>query len=714
MKYHEGKGHCHLVRQSSVKYSYEKENHKLIHAASAPAAISEIVESQLDNEVFTKDDVEEETKTKTNEKGTGDADEKTEAVVEEKEAVEKVPENAEKNETKRSAPAEEETKVPGKAEEGNVSKDAAEKSTMAGDVETLTEGLQTALHLEDSGEKDEVKDEGDVSALADNLEQGLSLKEEDREATGKNAERVGAAERVQPRLRAKGIHREDAFGRPEVVMGNHNAFAQQGQWIPSQPPTSSPNWHVPSQPQSQVLPPLSIFLRQPVKPSGQPSQSVVCPPGQSNPTHRMYNMYMGAAGTQMLGVSTPSMQQQYAQQNLYPNNTQFGQTGYPQNRLDIIGSGVPVNQPQAMNIPTQSTGNPKEDDWPPTPEAQNDDILDRSPVESEEPMALQMVTAMDIIGSPSSQSWDGSHAPSIASTSPAPSPYSSDVQQFSPAQLVPDVNGPWSPESNISSSGEPPSPCGSTVIKVTDNMTIGTVTVSPVAPHPFKRQRNDSSTDTAEARERISGIKKYLQNDTPDSSPTYLTQWMSPPQVPLYNPSLTPPYTPAPEVPSQSFTTPYSSPNQKLPAPCQASSAPLCTHHQRDTPPEGELEAFRKHLAGWSVENLLMTDDDLDTVLHVAICQTKVALSLAIIERFYDCKQKQCLNVTNKLLQTPLYLSVVSNLPILTQILINYGADLFIRNKHGNTPLHAAAWTGNTEAIKVREKRAIVLFNLKL
>ncbi|XP_022109349.1 uncharacterized protein LOC110989336 isoform X2 [Acanthaster planci] len=737
----EGKGHGRLVRQRSVKFSYEKETHKLSHAASAPAAISEALESQVEDEVFTEEkekkddnktlesgnnssyapaDVDSSGKKTEKEGGTEDADEKTEPVVEdERKATERVAEDAEKREKEKSALVEEvgeEAKMPGKAEEEKVSKDANEKSKTEGGtslVQMLTQDLQTALRLEDGGEKDktEVKAEGEVSALADDLQQSLSLEgKDDKEAVCKMAEGggVGTSEKGQPRLRAKGIHREDAFGQPNVILSTNNTFnqhCQQGQWIASQPALSSPNWHIGAQPQNQPLPPLSVFLRPPMKPSGQPSQSVVCPPGQSNLTRMVY---MGPSRSQMLTVSNQSMQQQYAQKNLCHNTSmQQLQTSYPQNCLHSGGPTVPMTQPQPMNIPNQSTGNPKEDDWPPTPEAHDNDILDRSPVENEEPMAFQVGNlGIDLMGTPSPQSsWDGSQAPSLASTSPVPSPYTPDIQQLSPAPLVPDVNSPWSPESNISSTGEPPSPCGSTIIKVTDNMTFGMVTVSPVSPHSAKRQRNDSSTDSLEAQERISGIKKYLQTGTPDSSPTYQTQMMSPPQVPSYCPSLTPPYTPAPapEIPPQAFRMPYTGVNQPFPTTCtphQVPPTPHRTYQQSDTPPEGELEAFRKQLAEWSVEELLMPDEDMDTVLHLAICQTKVALSLAIIERICNCKQKVCLNVKNKLQQTPLYLSVISNLPILTQILINYGADLFIRNRHGNTPLHAAARNGNTEAIK--------------
>ena len=54
--------------------------------------------------------------------------------------------------------------------------------------------------------------------------------------------------------------------------------------------------------------------------------------------------------------------------------------------------------------------------------------------------------------------------------------------------------------------------------------------------------------------------------------------------------------------------------------------------------------------------------------------------------------------------QTPLYLSVVCKLDILTQSLISSGANLGIGNMDGNTPLHAAAMMGYTEAVKVRPR----------
>ncbi|XP_038062438.1 uncharacterized protein LOC119732931 [Patiria miniata] len=753
-----GKGHGRLVQQRSVKNSYEKEMHKLSHAVSAPAAISDDMEPPVEDEVFTEekktdgekqqgdditnvpsddggleiaperdekqslearghDEPKEETKTdKAEESSPGNKDEKVELIRDEEKTTKESTENPESSVTEKTDSGEKEKTR--KIEAEKVTEDENEKPKMektASDIEALTQDLQTTLHLEDSGDKEKKDDEieskeKEVSSLADDLQQSLSLQEkgEKKAVIKEEGGRIRSSERERPRLRSRGIQKQGVY-RPDVNMPTDNFFTQQG--MPSQQTSASINWPMGSQ-QQQSLPPVQCFLQPQMGPSDQSSQSFVCPPGQSN---NMRMVYVGPSGQQMYRYGGQSMQTQHAQNIYIGNAAQQPQPGYQQNFLHSGGPTAPFIPPQRMNIPGESTGTPSEVDWPPTPESSVDDILDiiesdaesvRSPVESEEPMTG---TLMDMIGVASPQSsWDESHAPSISSISPVPSPYASDHQQSSPAQLVPDLNGPWSPDSNVSSHGEPLSPSGSTIIKVTGHMSLGTVTISPMSPHsPCKRQRNDSSTESREAQERISDIKNFLR-EKPHTSPPYLANWPSPPQVQPYSAALTPPYTPAAasHAPTQPFQTQY----DRVPAP----QAPIYAqphaprgyqqpptppgYQQPPTPPEGELEAFRKHLAGWSVEELLCPDEDLDTVLHLAICQAKISLSLAIIERI--CKHKQCLNVVNKLQQTPLYLSVVSKLPDLTQILINYGADLFIGNKQGDTPLHAAAKNGNNDAIK--------------
>lgn len=52
------------------------------------------------------------------------------------------------------------------------------------------------------------------------------------------------------------------------------------------------------------------------------------------------------------------------------------------------------------------------------------------------------------------------------------------------------------------------------------------------------------------------------------------------------------------------------------------------------------------------------------------------------------------LNLKNNLRQTALHLAVLTNQPHIVRLLVVYGADLEVRNRDGNTPLHLACMHG--------------------
>ncbi|KAJ8673325.1 hypothetical protein QAD02_004587 [Eretmocerus hayati] len=87
-------------------------------------------------------------------------------------------------------------------------------------------------------------------------------------------------------------------------------------------------------------------------------------------------------------------------------------------------------------------------------------------------------------------------------------------------------------------------------------------------------------------------------------------------------------------------------------------------------------------------------NEDGDTLLHTSIIQGYVDACLRII----DLAPEPCLyNILNDDNQTALHLAVITNQPKVVRKLVISGADLTIRNFHGNTALHLACVTGNME-----------------
>ena len=87
------------------------------------------------------------------------------------------------------------------------------------------------------------------------------------------------------------------------------------------------------------------------------------------------------------------------------------------------------------------------------------------------------------------------------------------------------------------------------------------------------------------------------------------------------------------------------------------------------------------------VNTIYQKDDDGDTLLHIAL----ITLSPELAIYFIDMSPHfSWLNVTNKLLQTPLHLAVLTNQASLVKRLIVGGADLESRDRDGNMAIHIA------------------------
>ncbi|KAG5311249.1 CACT inhibitor, partial [Acromyrmex insinuator] len=92
-----------------------------------------------------------------------------------------------------------------------------------------------------------------------------------------------------------------------------------------------------------------------------------------------------------------------------------------------------------------------------------------------------------------------------------------------------------------------------------------------------------------------------------------------------------------------------------------------------------------------------MQDDDGDTQLHIAIVQGFMEAAFCLIRMAPD----PCLlDTMNYDWQSPLHLAVLTHQPLIIRRLILAGADLSLRNFHGNTALHLACKNGDLACAK--------------
>lgn len=88
----------------------------------------------------------------------------------------------------------------------------------------------------------------------------------------------------------------------------------------------------------------------------------------------------------------------------------------------------------------------------------------------------------------------------------------------------------------------------------------------------------------------------------------------------------------------------------------------------------------------------------LYSVLHLtAIHQQLDVIQTVITSREFN---PICLDLPNKLCQTPLHLAVLTFQPTLVRLFLRYGASLEMRDKRGNTPLHIACEKGLYDCVR--------------
>lgn len=94
--------------------------------------------------------------------------------------------------------------------------------------------------------------------------------------------------------------------------------------------------------------------------------------------------------------------------------------------------------------------------------------------------------------------------------------------------------------------------------------------------------------------------------------------------------------------------------------------------------------------------DLNATDEDGDTLIHVAIVSLMSESALALIDIAID---SDCLNIQNYLHQCPLHLAVLTRQTEIVKALIEKGANVTLRDQQGNTPLHIACRMGDRDSV---------------
>lgn len=94
---------------------------------------------------------------------------------------------------------------------------------------------------------------------------------------------------------------------------------------------------------------------------------------------------------------------------------------------------------------------------------------------------------------------------------------------------------------------------------------------------------------------------------------------------------------------------------------------------------------------------LLAQDEEGDTDLHLCIIQLLQEPAISLIS---SVSMSSELDIQNNYLQTPLHLSVLTDQPKLTRILMIAGCQVDIRDYRGNTALHLSAKHGNTHCAR--------------
>lgn len=120
-----------------------------------------------------------------------------------------------------------------------------------------------------------------------------------------------------------------------------------------------------------------------------------------------------------------------------------------------------------------------------------------------------------------------------------------------------------------------------------------------------------------------------------------------------------------------------------------------CLQHNTTTTGQGTQTAATDNSPSSARQKMALEQDaDGDTMLHLAV----VGLSLAKARDLMDFCE---LNAINNMMQTPLHVAVLANRPEMVQLLAEFGAQLNVHDRQGNTPLHLASQRGLARIVEI-------------
>ncbi|KAL4230518.1 hypothetical protein ACF0H5_010900 [Mactra antiquata] len=129
----------------------------------------------------------------------------------------------------------------------------------------------------------------------------------------------------------------------------------------------------------------------------------------------------------------------------------------------------------------------------------------------------------------------------------------------------------------------------------------------------------------------------------------------------------------------------------------QLDSVDMCLNGDMLHCPSGTKPETETKINSPEVEVAYRKDKDGDTLLHLAIIHVQTVLSFNLIDL---APSPKFISMKNYMLQSPLHLAVLLNLPRVVRRLIVAGAEIDSRNKQGNTPLHLACRDGHIEIVR--------------
>jgi Protein kinase domain/Ankyrin repeats (3 copies)/Ankyrin repeat len=128
--------------------------------------------------------------------------------------------------------------------------------------------------------------------------------------------------------------------------------------------------------------------------------------------------------------------------------------------------------------------------------------------------------------------------------------------------------------------------------------------------------------------------------------------------------------------------------------------------NNRPSQPEDLIQSLYKAIKSNNIElckHILMnfnpkTDnklEDSNTLLHISANLNQIEICQALLDYGIDTN----INSQNKHLETPLHISCKMGYLKLSQLLVRSGADINLKDSNGNTPLHLASASGNSQLV---------------